>query len=145
MVSALVLYFSWSKNGTTRQAAKAYAKEHDAALCEVEYAKKPSTFSAFLMGCPAAMGGKPVDIKPIGAALGAYDRLVLMAPVWASNPAPPFNSMLELLPSGKEVEVVLTSGSGSSSEKAKERIRERVKDKGCSLVSIRDLKGEAGA
>lgn len=144
-MSVLVLYFSWSKNGITRRAAKACAKEQGAALCAVEYAKKPGTFSAFLVGCPAALGGKPADIKPIGAALGAYDRLVLMAPVWASNPAPPFNTMLELLPSGKEVEVVLTSGSGNSSEKAKERIRERVEAKGCSLVSILDWKGEANS
>ena len=56
-----------------------------------------------------------------------YDRVVLMTPVWAGYPAPLFNSAVELLPPGTEVEVILVSGSGNS-EKSRAKVRLQIKN-----------------
>lgn len=135
-MAELILVYSYG--GSTLQLARQEAQQRGAALCEVKYAKKPSMPGTFFRGCPAAIRHKPARILPIEANLADYDKLVLMAPVWAGNPALPFNNMVEALPQGREVEVILLSGGGSSS--AQDAVRAQVEARGCTLLSYTDVK-----
>ena len=83
-------------------------------------------FTAFVRGCLEAVKQKAVALDGMPLFVG-YDRVVLMAPVWAGYPAPPFNSAVELLPPGTEVEVILVSGSGNS-EKSRAKVRLQIKN-----------------
>jgi len=42
-----------------------------------------------------------------------------MAPVWADNPPPAFNALLEKLPAGKSITVKMVSASGRSNCQAR--------------------------
>lgn len=79
-----------------------------------------------MRGCLEAVKQKAVALDGMPLFVG-YDRVVLMAPVWAGYPAPPFNSAVELLPPGTEVEVILVSGSGNS-EKSRAKVRLQIKN-----------------
>ena len=48
-------------------------------------------FTAFVRGCLEAVKQKAVALDGMPLFVG-YDRVVLMTPVWAGYPAPPFNS-----------------------------------------------------
>ena len=135
MKTAVVYY---SLGGSTRSFARAEAEARGADLIEIHPAKAYNPFTAFVRGCPAAIRQKGV---PLSAApdLSGYERIVLMAPVWAGFPAPPFNTMVNLLPSGKEVEVILVSASGSS-EKSHDKVRALIRSKGCKVVAQRDIR-----
>lgn len=131
-----VVYFTLG--GATRSFARAEANARGADLFEAVPAKKYNVMTAFTRGCPAAMRQKSV---PLQAApdLSGYARIVLMAPVWAGFPAPPFNTMADLLPPGAEVEVLLVSSSGSS-EKSHDKVRALIQGKGCKVVAQRDIR-----
>jgi hypothetical protein len=60
-------------------------------------------------------------------------------PIWAGYPAPPMNNIINALPSGKDVELIMTSGSGSSSGTA-EKTKRLVTDRGCHVVKYLDIK-----
>jgi hypothetical protein len=62
-----------------------------------------------------------------------------MAPVWAGHPAPAINTVFDALPVGKEVAVVLVSGSGKSL--CRKKVRAIVRGKGCQLVGYKDIRG----
>ena len=66
-----------------------------------------------------------------------YDKFIVMAPVWASNPAPPVNNVLELLPRRDTLSLFLVSSSGSS---AKKRILARLEAAGFRGVEYMDIK-----
>jgi hypothetical protein len=59
--------------------------------------------------------------------------------VWANNPAPAFNSIVELLPAGKEVELFFCSG-GSGTQKSEKGTKDLIEKKGCTVVFYRDVK-----
>ncbi|MDO4270863.1 MAG: hypothetical protein Q4C72_08080 [Eubacteriales bacterium] len=131
-----VVYFTLG--GSTRAFARAEADARGADLFEAVPAKKYNPFTAFVRGCPAALKQKSV---PLEAApdLKSYERIVLMAPVWAGFPAPPFNAMIALLPRGAEVEALLVSSSGDSS-KSKDKVRALIEKTGCKVVAQRDIR-----
>lgn len=134
-MKTLILYYSYG--GSTRALAEEEARTRGADLCEVKDKRRPGALKAYTLGCLGAIRGKPADIEKPDADLAAYDTLVLMAPVWASNLAPPFNSMVALLPAGKSVEVVATSLSGASGS-AREKAEAALAAKGCTLAEYRD-------
>ena len=103
----------YSLGGTTRSYARAEAKARNADLIELTPKTPYNRFTAFVRGCLEAVKQKAVAPDGMPLFVG-YDRVVLMAPVWAGYPAPVFNSAVELLPPGTEVEVILVSGSGNS-------------------------------
>ena len=137
-MKTLVIYYSYS--GRTKVVAEQVAGENSADLAEILDAKRPGTFKAYTAGCIAALKGKTWPILPLEVDFGAYDRLILMAPIWASNPAPAFNSILEVLPEGKTVVLKMISASGES--KCKERLESLIAAKGCKLESFEDVKVE---
>ena len=114
---------------TTRSYARAEAKARNADLIELTPKTPYNRFTAFVRGCLEAVKQKAVALDGMPLFVG-YDRVVLMAPVWAGYPAPPFNSAVELLPPGTEVEVILVSGSGNS-EKSRAKVRLQIKKRGC--------------
>jgi hypothetical protein len=84
------------------------------------------------------MKRRRVKIQPLEADLRAFDRIIIGCPVWASCPAPAFNSIVELLPEGKEVEVVLVQA-GSDPRESDEGTRTQIEARGCTLTGIRTV------
>ena len=135
-----VIYYSFS--GKTKSAAGGVAREEDADLFEVKTKKRYSFLTAFFRGSPAAMKQNPVEIQPLGCAFEDYDKLVLMAPIWGGFPAPPFNAVVELLPAGKEVGLIMVSGGGLC--KNADKIKALVESRGCTVTDYKDQKGQNG-
>lgn len=135
-MKSIVLYYSLG--GTTRAEAARTAEALSATLYEIKETRKRTPFSAFLPGCPNALHRKASKIEPLSVNLQDYDRIVLGAPVWAGFPAPAFNAMVNLLPSGKEVEIFLCS-SGGEAPKSLDGTKALIADRGCTLVSYRDV------
>ena len=134
MKTAVVYY---SLGGSTRSFARAEAQANGADLFEVEPAQPYTLFTAFLRGCPAAIRQQAVPLRQ-SPDLSGYDRVILLSPIWANHPAPPFNSAAALLPAGAAVEVVLVSGSGKSGTHGK--VRALIERQGCTLTALRDVR-----
>ena len=109
-MATAILYYSLS--GTTKALAEKRAAETGADIFEVCEAKKRNGFTAFIPGCCLAMGLKSSAIAPLAADLSAYDEIVIMGPIWAGRPAPAVNAIIGLLPAGKSVSLICTSGRG---------------------------------
>ena len=135
MKTAVVYY---SLGGSTRSFARAEADARGADLIEVRPAKAYNPLTAFLRGCPAAIRQAAVPLAD-APDLSPYGHVVLMAPVWAGHPAPPFNSMVKLLPAGTEVEVLLVSSSGQS-DKSSAKVRALLMNQGCTVTAQRDIR-----
>jgi len=135
-MKTLVIFYSYS--GNTKAIAKELATKEAAGLAEIKDTKRPGKLKAYTVGCIAAIRGKAWPIQPLEAVLPDYDRLMLLGPIWASNPAPAFNAALELLPKGKSVAVKMVSGSGKSD--CKERLATLIQAKSCTLESFEDIK-----
>ena len=130
-MSEAILFYSYS--GTTRRWAEKHASETGADLFEVKPMKPYRFFSAILPGCPQAARGKEVPVIVPDADLAAYDALTVAGPIWAGHPAPPLNSIIALLPEGKNVTLVILSGRGDYDPvRAKKQIAER----GCRLAGL---------
>ena len=82
MKSAILFY---SFGGATRKEATKRAAQSDADIFEIVEAKKRGIFSAFLSGCPQALGRKASAIKALTIDWSLYDSVTLMAPVWAGS------------------------------------------------------------
>ena len=131
-----IIYYSYS--GHVMKIAEELAAKESAAVAEIKDVKRPGKLKAYVSGCFAAMRGKAWPVKPLDADLSEYDRLILLAPIWAGNPPPAFNAMMELLPNGKTVAVKMISGSGKSS--CKDRLEAVIKAKNCVSESFEDIK-----
>lgn len=79
----------------------------------------------------AALQGDPID-------LNSYDTIAMAAPVWAGFPAPAFNAIIPMLPSGKTVEVFLISGGGET--KCAEKVKALIEKSGSIVSGITDIK-----
>ncbi len=132
-----IIYYTFG--GSTKKEAERLAAERGAPLIGVKEKRGRSLLSAFVPGCYQAMRRKKAAIRPIQASLTEFDRIIIGCPVWAGYPAPAFNAIVELLPSGKEVEVFLCSGGGET-PKSGEGTRALIEKKGCTVVSCRDVR-----
>lgn len=132
-----VLYYSYT--GKTRALAEKRAGEEGAELIEVRERKPRSTLGAYVMGSLAARRRKKAEILPVSRDLSAFDRFLILIPLWAGFPAPPFNNMLDLLPKGSEVELVITSGSENSGG-SKEKTIALAAAKDIKIVKYQDVK-----
>ncbi len=135
-MKTVILYYTFG--GSTKKEAERMAAELDAPVHRVKEARSRSLIGSFIPGCPAAMHRQTPSILPLTVDLQDYDRIVIGCPVWAGCPAPAFNSIVELLPEGKEVEVFLCSGGGDT-KKSEAGTREVIKDRGCTVVSYRNV------
>ena len=135
-MKTLVLYYSYS--GRTKAIAVELATKESADLAQIKDVKRPGKLKFFTAGIISSARGKAWPIQPLGVDFAKYDRLILLAPVWADNPPPPFNAMLELLPKGKSVIIKMVSMSGKSN--CKERLEAAIKAKGSALEGFEDIK-----
>lgn len=135
-MKTLVIFYSYT--GNTRRFAQGLAKKESADITEVKEVSRPGRVKAYLVGCIAALRGKSWRIQPPGVDLAAYDRLILLSPVWAGNPPPAVNALLEQLPVGKSVFVKMVSASGKS--ECRDRLELIAKSKGCTIESFEDIK-----
>lgn len=126
-----IIYYSYS--GVTERYAKRRAEETGADLVPVkERAGARSTLNAYLGGSLQAMRGRAAEIAPLQLDWAQYDHITLAAPVWAGKPAPAINAVIDQLPGGKQVDIVLTSKSGNGNADA---MRERIQARGCQVAS----------
>ena len=134
-MKSIILFYSYT--GTVRKLARGLAGRTGAELYEIKDYKRPGKLKTFFVGCPRAMKGQPTPIERVAVDLSKYDKFIVMAPVWASNPAPPVNNVLELLPRRDTLSLFLVSSSGSS---AKKRILARLEAAGFRNVEYMDIK-----
>jgi len=137
-MKTIILYYSWS--GKTKTLAVKKAGETGADIEEIKEVKRPSGFGAFFIGAPKAMKREKTEIKPISANIESYDQIIIMAPIWASHPAPAFNNIVELIPSGKKIELFMVSAGGGT-KKTQQKTTELFTIRGCEVVSYTDIKG----
>lgn len=138
MMKTLIVYYSLG--GKTKKIASEKAEKDGAELLEITPQKRYSIFSAFIKGTRAAMKQQAVAINRPACDFAAYDKIVLAAPIWGGFPAPPFNSAVQLLPAGKEVEIIFCSGGGGPT-KCAEQVKELIKKQGCTVTGCTDVKG----
>lgn len=136
-MKTLVIFYSYT--GKTRELASKKAAETGADIIEVKERKKRSKFNAYVVGCFQAMKQKKAIIEPIDTDLNAYEKIIILMPIWAGHPAPAFNNIIEILPAGRQVELIMTSGSGNSGSSA-EKIKAMIKVRGCEVVKYIDVK-----
>jgi len=134
-MKTLILFYSYT--GNSKRFAENLSKKIDADIEEVKTDKRPGTIAAYVLGSFSAMRQKSVIIKPIQADISQYDHFILIAPIWAGNPAPAFNSMIDNLSAKKSVELYLISGSGNSN---KDKISSCVENKGFKIFAYHDIK-----
>lgn len=137
-MNTLVLYYSYS--GHTKVIAEELASKESADIQEIRDVRRPGTFKAYTLGCFASMGGKAWAIEPLEADIAKYDRLILLAPIWAGYPAPALNAVLETLPKGKDVALKMVSGSGRSNSACRARVEAVIENKGCAMESFENIK-----
>lgn len=135
-MSTLILYYSYTGNCATFAHELAGSTEN-ATVEEVRTVTRSGTLATYTLGAFRAMGGKTTDIHPISADPAAFDSVILVAPIWAGNPAPAFNNMLAALPKGKELTLYMVSGGGSCSQ---EKITARVESAGFKIAAFHNIK-----
>lgn len=133
-----ILYYTFG--GATKTEAERLSQELGAPLYRVYEKHNRSFLGSFIPGCPHARSRKASKIKPIGFDFGAFDRIVIGCPIWASYPAPAFNAIVELLPNGKEVELFFCSAGGEQIDEAGSIAL--VEKRGCKVVACREVRTE---
>jgi len=136
-MKTLVLFYSFS--GNTRKLASQKAAETGADIEEITETKKMFVLKAYIFGAYRAMKRKKSEIKPIKSQLENYEKIIIMSPVWASHPAPAFNSIVEQLPAGKKVELVMVSA-GSGTQSSAEGTKKLITARGCEVTDYIDIK-----
>ncbi|WP_394922592.1 flavodoxin family protein [uncultured Robinsoniella sp.] len=132
-----IIYYSYT--GKTKKLAEKKVRKDNADLIEIKEKNRRSTVGAYVVGSLAARRQKKAEIETVFADFSDYDRLIIMVPLWAGFPAPAFNNILELIPPGKEIELIITSGSGNSSA-SKEKTIALSTTKKVRVVKYQDVK-----
>lgn len=133
----LVMYYSFT--GHTKEMAEKQAKKNNADLVEVKESKSRSKWNAYLKGCLQARKQSSSKIDEVHTDFAKYERILIGAPIWAGYPAPAFNSMIDMIPSGKEVELFFLSGSGSTA-KTRNKIKKYLSERHLKVTKYMDLK-----
>ena len=132
-----IIYYSYG--GKTRKYCENMAKELSADIYEVQTLKRKSFISNLFTECPKALQQKPTKVKDITFDLSSYDKIVLAAPMWAGFPAPAFNNIAAMLPKGKEVEIIIVSGSGETKPENKAKVLSLVENTGSKVTKYTDV------
>lgn len=137
-MKTLVIYYSHT--GKTRKLATETAKKENADLVEIKMKKPYSKFGAYIKGGRASMKQRSAEIEEFKCNFADYDKIVIAGPIWAGLPAPPVNSVIRMLPAGKDVALIFSSGGGNTSKNAA-KIKDLVINQGCIVVGYDDVKG----
>jgi flavodoxin len=133
-MSTAILYYSF-KNATKRYCER-LAAETGADVFEVKERRDRNAATAFALGCMQAAAGKASEIIAPDVDLGGYDKIVVAGPIWAGHPAPAVNAVIDLLPEGKTVTLVVVSAGGKYDPK---RAAEAIRARGCTLKEVRSI------
>ena len=131
-----ILYYTFG--GSTMKEAERLGAELGASVYRVREKHNRSLIGSFIPGGFQAMKRKRPKIQPLEADLSAFDRIIIGCPVWAAYPAPAFNSIVDLLPAGKEVDVFLCAG-GNDPRPSDEGTKALIEAKGCKVLGIRTI------
>ncbi len=137
-MKTLVIYYSYT--GKTRKLAKETAEKENADIVEVKDQKRRSTIGAYVAGSFAAMKQKESKIEKMECDFGQYDKIIILMPIWAGYPAPSMNNIINKLPEGKDVELIMTSGSGNSGKSA-DKTKALITGRGCKVIKYSDVRG----
>ena len=77
-------------------------------------------------------------IQPIQLQPDDYDKIIIMSPVWAGHPVSAIYTVIDLLPTGKQVELIMTSRGGST-QRSVLGTKALVTDRGCEIVGYSDV------
>jgi len=121
-MKTLVLFYSFS--GNTRKLAAQKAMEAGADIEEVIEIKKMSVLKAYIIGAYRAMKRKKTEIQPIKSQLNSYEKI---------------NSIIEQLPAGKKVELVMVSA-GSGTKNSAEGTKNLITARGCEVTDYIDIR-----
>ena len=135
-MNTLVIFYSFS--GKTKKIAEELATKESIDLVEIKDLVPFGKAKAYISGCYAAMKGVAWEIIPVDIDFSKYERIIMLAPIWAYNPPPAFNAILEKLPEKKVIVLKMVSASGKSN--CKERLKTLIETKGCTLESFEDIK-----
>ena len=135
-MKTLILYYSYS--GNTKELALKKAAETGADSEEITETNKQGTLAAYTVGCYKAMKGIKTEIQPVKSNPGDYEKIIIMAPVWAANPAPAAYNIFDMLPQGKKVEIIMVSAGGGT-KGSKERTISLATARGCEVISYTDI------
>lgn len=135
-MKTLILFYTYT--GHTGTLARELAENQSADIVEIKDKKRPGAFKVYTAGCFAALRMKGWPIQPLAAELATYDRIVILSPVWAGHPAPVVNTVLELLPPGKDVEMLMVSTSGGSA--AREKVQQKIAAHESRMLKYTDVK-----
>lgn len=134
----LALYYSQDAN--TKRIAQEKAKELKAdLLVEIKEVRPRSKFNVMTSGVLEAMQGKKSEIEPLGIDFNSYGTIIIFMPLWGGNPAPAMNTVIELIPEGKEIELYMTSPKGESMKSADNTSNE-IQKRGSFVTKYVDLK-----
>lgn len=136
-MKTLVIYYTLT--GKSDSIAKEIAQKENARLLELKEKKKSSMLKAFIFGAYKAMKQKKADLQDFDINLKEFEKIIFVMPVWASMPAPAYNNIMEIMPSGKQIEIYLSSASGDSRE-AKNKLSQQIIAMGCTFVGLTDVK-----
>lgn len=136
-MKTLVIFYSYT--GKTKHLAQELASKEQADIIEVKYNKRPSIVGAYVAGSLAARRQKPAKLQPFNTDFSAYDSITIAMPIWAGFPAPAFNNISAALPSGKQVQIIMTSGGGDSGN-TRTRVEAMLSEKNCVLTHYQDIK-----
>ena len=137
-MKTLVIYYSYS--GHTKKIVENIATKENADIIEVKDKKKQPRVVAYISGSFKAFKRKQIDLQDFNSDFSQYDKLIIAMPIWAEHPAPAINNIINILPSSKEVELIMVSGSGSS-KGSKDKTIELIASKGCNVTKYEDIKG----
>lgn len=135
-MKTLIIFYSYT--GHTRAEVQKLVSKKTIDIQQIKDVRKPGKLKAYLLGSFAAMRGKGWVIESLNTKLDQYDHFIVLSPVWAGNPPPAVNSLLQMLPKNKTVSVKMVSGSGKS--KCKEKIEAVIKSRDCKMDSFEDIK-----
>ena len=135
-MDTLVIFYSLT--GRTHYEAKHLAQEIGAERYEVYERKHRSKLNVSLTGRYQARKRVNILIEPIAVDFNDFERIIIMTPIWGGYPAPAFNSILNEIPQGKQIEVILTSDTGKM--KDEKEIKKIVESRGCLLAKLEVMK-----
>lgn len=133
----LVIFYTFT--GKCKKIADEKAAELGAELLYASEQRQRGKINAFLKGCRAAMRQDKSLLAPITIDLDKFDKYTVICPIWAGYPAPAFNSIIDMLPPNKDVDLIFASGSGNPT-KGLDKIKAQLTAKNIRLGSISDIK-----
>lgn len=141
MKTAVVFY---TKDGSTRVTAQVLAEKLGADIFELAEAKKRggSVFAFMAAGFGAVLGRQSRLKDDYAAQMGAYERICIGTPVWASRTAPAVNAFVRSLDAqGKRIIIFTVQADPNPSRKGADALAAALKKKGAVVEKTLCLHG----